>query len=216
MYKALPPLLLLNEKSVRKWYKGDLYLFSKEEYYDVIHKIISENTEIVLAEKLTKNVTSLKKKEIRNWLKMNGDYTDELSRLKARSACDTTVLEVVCYAKILTAMEKNETKFKHIIEKEFPELTYNTITKVLDGSYNGESLTLIIDDLFWNSARKFIKILAMNDSVYIYCKNRNDDMDRFDKMTIGQFLYLMEKTYTIKIEQRFKGLNLDLINHFNF
>lgn len=206
VYKALPPLFLLNEKSVRRWYKGSLWLFSKEEYYDVINKIISENSEIALmdSEDSSDLVTPLKKKEALKWLKMNAEYTSELSRLEVRTACNTTILEYVCYAKLISG--KDLYKFKEMIETQFVELEYDVKTDVISGSYNGEAISLIVDSIFWRATKKFMKVLDMNPSLFLYVKNHNDKNDRYEKFTIGEFLFLMEKTFTIKIEQRYKGL----------
>lgn len=206
VYKALPPLLLLDEKTTRKWYKGSPYLFSKEEYYDVIDKVIADNSEVSLCEEDTNVVTPLKKKELRQWLRMNSEYVSELRRLESRSSCNTTVLEFVCYYGIITATDKNENRFKKLIEKQFPEIEYSTEDHVLAGSYNGESVTLIIDNIFWRASKKFTSILAQNPSLMIYVKNKNSDNDRFEKCTIGEYLILMDNTFQIKISQRYKGL----------
>ena len=204
VYKALPPLLKLEEKSVRKWYKGSIYLFSKEEYYDVINTIISENVELAIPEsKTSKVVNPLKKKEAKKWLKLNAEYTSELTRLEARTACDPYILETVCYAKLIA---KNQNDFKKIIEKEYPEMRYDTHDNIFAGSYNGESVTLIIDSIFWRAAKKFMQVLDMNENLWIYAKNRNIANDKFKLYTIGEFLYSMEKTYNVSINQRFKGL----------
>lgn len=210
VYKALPPLLLLNEKSVKKWYTGSLYLFSKEEYYDVINKIVSNNSDIALVDsdrKLpshTTKVTPLKKKEIIRWLKMNNEYTTGLSRLEARAECNPIILEYVCYAKLLNP--NSEEDFKNAIESRFEELTYDKTDHVITGSYNGESISLITDKIFWRATKKFMQILAQNPTLYIYVKNKNEESDRYDLFTIGEFLLLMDKTYAIKIDQRYKGL----------
>ena len=204
VYKALPPLLKLEEKSVKKWYKGSLYLYSKEEYYDVINTIISDNVEIAIPESnKSKVVNPLKKKDTRKWLKMNSEYTSELSRLEARTACDTRILETVCYAKLNS---KNESEFKKIIEKEYKEMSYDTYSKVFSGSYEGQSVTLIIDSIFWRAAKSFMEALDKNDTLWIYVKNRNSENDNYKMYTIGEFLFLMEKTYNVRINQRFKGL----------
>ena len=209
VYKALPPLLLLNEKSVRKWYKGSVWLFSKEEYYQVINKIIADNCEIALEEESTSkkkevSVVPLKKKEILKWLQMNAEYTTELTRLEARSACNTTIIEYVCYAKLLSG--KSDKYFKELIEDQFPELNYDLHTDLISGSFNGENISLIVDTIFWRAAKKFMKILDVNASLFLYVKNKNNDSDRYERYSIGEFLFLMEKTYTVKIEKRFKGL----------
>ena len=205
VYKALPPLLKLEENSVKKWYKGSVYLFSKEEYYDVINHIISENSSIALpngSDDDDKNVDVLKKKDIRKWLKMNAEYTTELLRLEKRTACNPKILEYVCYIKMIT---KSEMEFKKKIEKYFSELEYSLSDNILSGAYNGENVSLIVDSIFWRAAKKFMSILNKNDSLFLYVKNKNSE-DRYDKYTIGEYLMDMEKTYTVRINQRYKGL----------
>ena len=207
VYKALPPLLRLDEKSCRKWYKGSLFLYSKEEYYDVIDAIIADNTEVAI-EDLTSNtksstVTPLKKKELRKWLKKNAEYTSCLSRLESRTACDTSVIEFVCWAKLHT---NSELDMKDMIEEHFPELSYDLGDRLVSGSYQGKSISLIVDEIFWWATKEFMKLLSKNESLFLYVKNRNDDEDRFDRMSISEFLYLMEKTYDVRILQRYKGL----------
>ena len=93
-----------------------------------------------------------------------------------------------------------------MVEKRFPELTYTPSDKILTGSYHGESITLIVDNIVWKSAKKFMSILDKNSSLTVYAKNKNSDSDKYSEYTIGEFLYLMEKTYAIRINQRFKGL----------
>lgn len=208
VYRAVPPLMLLNKKNINKWYKGSPYAYSREEYYEIINKIISNNTEIAIQEAEDCDVVvELKKKDYMKWLTMNAQYTTELNQLKARSACRVDVLEYVCYAKLVNGVnDKNESKFKKMIEKRYPEMEYNTTDQIFRGSIEGESVTLVIDGIFWRSAKRFINILSKNPTIYIYVKNKNNDNDRFDKTTIGTFLFEMDQTYTIGIDSRYKGI----------
>lgn len=207
VYKSLPPLLVLNEKSVRRWYKGSVYLYSREDYYDVINKIISSNSEIAIKPDMhSKNVIPLGTKNYMKWLKMNAEYTTELNRLQARAASNPLIIEFVCYAKLVCGTDKDECQFKDMIEEKFPEIDYDIATQTLRGSLHGESITLIADGIFWKAARKFMRILAENESIFILVKNKNDSTDRYNEYTIGEFLYEMENTYTIKIQQRYKGI----------
>jgi DNA gyrase/topoisomerase IV subunit B len=137
------------------------------------------------------------------WLKLNSEYTTELNRLEARSACDPLVVEFVCYADTIA---KNDNDFKAILEEHFPEMTYDIRNMTLSGSLNGQSTSLIVDSIFWKAAKKFMKILKENYSIFIHVKNKNDENDRYQQYTIGEFLYKMENTYTIKIQQRYKGI----------
>lgn len=204
VYKALPPLLVLNEKSVRKWYKGSILLYSREEYYKVINSIISNNSQIAVEFDDDGSVEALKKERCQKWLMMNIDYITELERLEARAACDPLILEYVCWAELTTNGDQN--KFKKLIEKKYPELEYDKDIKSIQGSYNKESVSLIVDKIFWKSAKKFMRILSMNSSIFIHVKNRNDDSDNYKKYTIAEFLYEMNDCYTVKINQRYKGI----------
>ena len=204
VYKALPPLYILNEKTAKKWYKGSILLYSRSEYNDVINQIISNNSEIAIEVPGDKNnVVPLKKKEYYRWLKMNTEYTTELDHLEARaSSGNLMILEFVCYAYM---MSKNDKEFGQMITDQYPELAYNAASETITGSNDGESTSLIVDDIFWNNAKKFMKLLSNNDSLYIHVKNKNDTDGEYTRYTIGEFLYKMEKTYTIDIQQRYKG-----------
>lgn len=205
VYKALPPLLILNMKAISKWYKGSPYCYNKEDYYEVINKIIADNSEIAIEINEKNVVKNLKKKDYMKWLKMNAEYTTELKQLNARTACRTDILEYVCYAKVVCANDKTEKRFKKMIESEFPEMNYlpdHTFT----GSVDGESVTLVIDDIFWSSTKRFMKVLVNNPSIYIHIKNKNEKSDRYERTTIGRFLFDMENMYTVKILQRYKGI----------
>ena len=141
---------------------------------------------------------------------MNIEYTSELSRLEARTACNPTILEYVCYAKLHC---KNEIEFANMLKKEFKEMTYTMDDNILSGSYEGEAVSLIIDSIFWRAAKKFMRVLDNNQSLYLYVKNKNDSHDSYDRYTIGEYLYLMDKTYTVRINQRFKGLIYQSLSH---
>ena len=154
----------------------------------------------------SKNVIPLGTKNYMKWLKMNAEYTTELNRLQARAASNPLIIEFVCYAKLVCGTDKDECRFKDMIEEKFPEIDYDIATQTLRGSLHGESITLIADGIFWKAARKFMRILAENESIFILVKNKNDSTDRYNEYTIGEFLYEMENTYTIKIQQRYKGI----------
>lgn len=202
VYKALPPLYTIDPKQVRKYYKGDPWLFDKKEYYELFNTMISNNVEVAIDDE--DGVHKLKKKELQRWLEINDEYLLELDSLVKRSAGHPLILEYVCYYKILSW--NDEDKFKEYIEKEFHELKYDIHESSLVGSYEGEFISLITDKLFMRIAERFIGLLAENPSFFIYSKNKNDKQDKYDKMTIGQFLESMNKSFNIKIDKRFKGL----------
>ena len=48
--------------------------------------------------------------------------------------------------------------------------------------------------------------MSQNDTVFVYAKNKNDTTDTYDRFTIGDFLYKMDQSYSVKIDQRYKGI----------
>lgn len=213
VYRGLPPLLLLDKRSAKKWYNGDLWLYDKNERTDIIDDLIVKNTRIAIPDgpETKKNpnpeVIPLSKKEHKRWMKMNKDYYDQLNRAEERANSNNKIiLETICWFKLLCACDKNELRFKELIESAFPEMTYDIGEKSLYGSYNGEHITVIIDKIFLNMTKRFMKCQAANQSMYVYVKNANDTHDLYEKMTIGQYMALNKSKYNIGIEQRYKGL----------
>ena len=48
LYKAMPPLYLMDLKSLRRFYTGREWLYDKNEYYHMLNTIIADNCEIAL------------------------------------------------------------------------------------------------------------------------------------------------------------------------
>lgn len=211
VYRAMPPLYLLDKKSLKK-YNGREWLYDKKEYYSLYNTIIASNTTIAYEEpsardkntrskKSSKDVRVLSKKEKIEWLELNSEYTLELNNLAKKAYCANYILEYVCWDLILTG--ENEKKFKTMIEQQFPEMTYDLYNHSLTGSWNGEHFSLICDRLFVKSAKRFITLLSSNPSLFIYCGNKEGE--NMEEMTIGQFYDLMYNRHGLSILQRFKG-----------
>lgn len=204
VFRAMPPLYLLDKKSLKKFYNGREWLYDKQEYYDLLNTIIANNATIALPKKSSKKneVNILSKKEKKEWLSLNAEYNLELLNLSKKATCDETILEYVCW--YLLESDGNVGLFKKLIEKEFNEMEFDPSNQVLLGSWNGNYFSLICDKLFLKSAKRFMNLLSQNISLFVYCGDKNgDDME---KMTIGQFFNLMHRNYNVKIEQRFKGI----------
>lgn len=202
LFKAIPPLYIVDTKSIKKYYTGDPWLFDKKDYYELFNTMISNNVEVGIDD--DKEIRILKKKELRMWLELNGEYLLELDSLVKRSASEPLILEYACYYKLISLGDEH--KFKKLIEETFSELTYDIYESSLAGSYEGKYVSLITDKLFMRMAQRFIQALADNPSFFIYCKNKNEKNDPFNKLTIGQFLKQMNSSFNININQRFKGL----------
>lgn len=205
VYKAIPPLYTFDKKSLKKYSNANSWIYDKKEYYALFNKIIAQNVSLVIEQGDVRDpmAVELGKKQVLEFLDLNSEYLLELDSLVNRSSCNPTILEYVCWYKIIT--RGDEERFKKLIEKQFPEIKYNIAESSLYGSYNAEQISLICDAIFMKMAKRFIKLLSQNAELEIYCKNANAD-EKLEKMTIGEFLTAMGSRYAIKIAKRFKGL----------
>ena len=214
LYKAMPPLYLMDLKSLRRFYAGREWLYDKLEYYNMLNTIIVNNCEICLepegevakgkskTNQLPK-VVPLTDQQAMKWLGMNSEYKLELDNLGKKAACDPRILETVCFLK---QRYKNPMDFKEQIEAVYPEMVFDLKSESLMGSWNGEYFTLICDKLFdWSSAR-FLRELGQNPTLHVWYRNKKNPDDRFSRVTVGEFLTEMERVFNVKIDQRFKGL----------
>lgn len=216
LYRGMPPLYKLNTKKTKLPSNHD-YIFDKKEYYDLYHRIISENLDISLMIPHTEKqivqgkgeVQQLSKKEKIKMLDQTIGYLDELRTLQKRAFCNITVLEYVCFFLAMTEDAPRGT-FERLLRSKFPELDYRKEYKSIMGSYEGENVSLIIDDIFMRMAHRLIGMIHNLPSFYLLVKNRRDQEDsrpdKWDLMTYGEFMTMCDKTYRIDIEQRFKGL----------
>ena len=206
LYRVIPPLYLIDKDSIKKYYKEREWLYDKYEYYHMYNTIISNQVEIAL-ENPDKTVVELSKKQAYEWLKDNSEYNLELSNLGKKAATSETLVEYVCYYKLFTSSYKDpEKKFKKLIEKEFPEMTYDLKNMSLMGTWDGKWYTLICDGLFMKYAKRFLQEVSKNRSIFLYSRNKSDKDSKLVRSTIGEFFKEVYSTYNVKIEQRFKGL----------
>ena len=214
VYKAIPPLYLMDIKSMKKFASGKReWLYDKYEYYDLYHNAIADISEIELEVetevpkgKSTKSVVSyvaLPKKQFVNWLNMNSEYLAELVNLGKKAACNMIIAEYVCYFK---AKYPNAADFRDALYKEFPEMNYDAATESLIGSWNGNYFSLICDRLFMRSAARFMPQMLKNQTIFVRYRLKNEKDKKFTRCTIGEFLALMELTVKLIIEQRYKGV----------
>lgn len=209
VYKAMPPLYLMDLKSLRRFYSGREWLYDKVEYYTMLNTIIADNCEICLeiepatSKRRSPVIQRLTRQEAMDWLGINSEYKLELDNLGKKSACSTNILETVCFLKRHT---KNPTDFRKEIDKAFPEMTYDPRTYSLMGSHNGEFFSLICDTLFDKISARFMGEIENNEHLYVWYRNRKSSTDKLKRATIGEFLDDMSKVFNVKIDQRYKGL----------
>ena len=171
LYKAMPPLYLMDLKSLRRFYSGREWLYDKLEYYQMLNTIIVNNCEICLEAEDGKSnkksrlpkVVALSDKDAMAWLNMNSEYKLELDNLGKKAACDPRILEMVCFLK---QRYPKTLDFKEQIETVYPEMKFDPRTESLMGSSNGQFFTLICDKLFDRSAERFLRELGRNPSLY--------------------------------------------------
>lgn len=215
IYKAMPPLYLMDEKSIKKYNPERLWLYDKWEYYHLYHRIIADNTEVWLEHTPLKAIEKnrppkfgddclerLNKRQTLDWLNLNAEYMLELNNFEKKATGNAIILETIAYYKTLF---QRESDFERHILDAFPEMNYDTTTHTLRGSLNSEHFTLICDNLFMRSASRYIKQMVQNPSIYIWFRQRGTD-DKPVRCTIGEFLALMQDTIKLKIDQRFKGV----------
>lgn len=204
LYIALPPLYLLDNKTLKKYKLKEPWLFDRKEAQALFSNIIADNVKLAMSDEDGGSVYELKKKEIVKWVDMNAEYLVTLNNLQNRSGCDIPeLLEYVCYYKILTL--NDDQKFKKLIEKKFPEVKYDMNDYSIYGSHEAKNVSLIVDELFMKMASRTIKLIAENPAYHIHYKIKTSDED-YKEVTIGEFLSLMEKMFAISFHSRFKGL----------
>lgn len=217
VFKAMPPLYLMDQSSLKKYYSGREWLYDKYEYYDLYHNVIADNIDFwieetpadVLKKGITPKITApyitkMNKKQIVMWMNMTSEYSAELNNLGKKAACNTTLLEMVCAFK---KTFKNKKEFEEAIHNNFPEMHYDSKAESLMGSMDGDYFSLICDSIFDYSASRYMQQLAKNDNhIYVWFKSKKDPDAKPIRCTIGQFLDIMTSTINLKIEQRFKGV----------
>lgn len=217
LYRVLPPLYRLDAKKMKNYGSGKDYIFDKKEYYDLFHKVIANSLKVKMVEPKTQTqvvngageVTELTKKQLLSMLDATTGYLDELRTLQKRSFCNRDVLEYICYFLVMTQDAPKGT-FEKLLHKKFPELNYAKEFNSIMGSYEGENISLIVDDIFLRMAHRLMRMIANLPAFYLLVKNTKDKEDprpdKFELMTFGQFMEMCDKSFMIDIEQRYKGI----------
>lgn len=206
IYKAIPPLYLMDEKT-RKKYKCEKYLYNKLEYFDLRHKIFADHIEL-LEESKDGGANKLTTKQVKNWLDINREYSVALDALQSYAIIDRFILETLTDLTLSYDLRKKDQREKYFkaAKKLLPELgDYDTDIMRVEGVHNGDVFAVIIDDLFFKNARNLIEVLSRNASLYVGYRKKGSN-DEFRRMTIGQCLQEITNEYSFNTGQRFKGL----------
>lgn len=203
VYKAISPLYKIDTYPIRKYYKGNYWLYSKKELYGVFNDIVVNNINIAIPGSKKGEMIELNKAQKKHFLEINTEYLMEYDMLIARTSGHEIILEYAAYYRFL--YKKDVTKFKKAIEKKFPEITYDILDQSITGSYEGESISLLVDDLFDDIAKRLYNLFDKNDFFeFYYCNKNNDEI--MTHTSIAQFFREMRHLYNVKTLQRFKGL----------
>lgn len=206
VYKAISPLYTIDTYPIKKFYKGNSWLYSKKELYGVFNNIIANNISIAYKPnpRVSDEVVEMSRDEKMRFLELNSEYLMEYNMLIARTSGHPIILEYAAHYRNLAG--KDLKLFKKMIESKFPETNYDILEQSLTGSYEGQSISLLVDDLFDVISRRVRNLLDKNYFFTFYYKNENDKDGVYEETTIAQFFMAMEKLYDVTVLQRFKGL----------
>ena len=157
LYKAISPLYKIDTYPIKKFYNGNYWLYSKKELYDVFNDIVTNKINIAFKAN-DGSMIELSKAQKKRFLESNSEYLMEYDMLIARTRGHEVVLEYAVYYRYLYG--KNVDKFKKAIEKKFSEIEYDIINQSLTGSYEGEPVSLIVDDLFDVMAKRLTFLIS--------------------------------------------------------
>jgi DNA gyrase/topoisomerase IV subunit B len=146
----------------------------------------------------------LEKEPLIDFLNKNDDYLIELTSLVKRTSCPPILLEYIVWSHI--AEPFNKQLMIDQVRKIFVELDYDPINNCLSGSIDGESVSLIIDSLFFKMIQRFVFIMEKNHFLLLQYRNKKDDDGKVHDATIGEFLENMDVMFNLPIEKRCKGL----------
>lgn len=220
VYKVVPPLYLIDTKPIRQYYGGKEFLFNKTEIDTIFNTIVARNIKLSVVHPRSisqiarghGDVEELNVSQAMTLLQGNSEYYDELDNVHRRTACPIDVLEPVCYFHLISRGATDpQGMFKELISKRFPELTYDEMAQSIYGSYNGENIALIVDDLFFHVAKRFFRLMSANPVFWVLYKGKKKEDDDPQKndwtlATYGGFMEFCKKTFVIPIRQRYKGL----------
>ena len=206
IYKAVPPLYMMDEKS-RKKYKCAKYAYDKPEYFEMRSKVYANHIEI-LEEDQDGKARLLNLKETVAWMNKNREYSKALDSLQGYANIDPYILERLTDLSLEYNFKKvsDRDKFFQAAKKILPEIEeYDATLSTVSGAHEGNMFALILDEVYFKNAKPLIDILAQNPSLFVAYRKRGSD-DQFTRATIGQALEVIMNGYSIEAEQRFKGL----------
>lgn len=190
VYKAISPLYKLNDKETP-------YVIDKKHYVEVVEKKVSKALRIFDA-RTNKMYDS---EMLRQFLLINRDYFDELSRVATNLSIDALFLERLI-------MVLNSKDLNKAIQEYYPEITIEN--DYLSGIVDGQYQILVLDRLFRKKIKKlvtYIHEINKNRMNLIVCDidSKGEITNTRGEMTVGEFMILYN-TFNPEIVMRYKGL----------
>ena len=192
VYKSCPPLYKIKDKK-------QPFIVSREQMINVFERKIGDNVKIV--DPKTKSI--MDRGKFTEFLMMNRQYLDELTRLSNHFAVNPLLIEFILF-------NRDNKKFEKALRSKFPEMSVDDsglkdsilINGIIDGKYQ----MIYIDKIFDKKCKKMLKIIKMNQLLeYEVLEKRDREYENIGRLTLGQFFQRVQKYYP-KIEMRYKGL----------
>lgn len=191
VYKAVMPLYKLTGID-----GNDIYTYSKSQYFDVYVERASEYVML----KFDMNDDFISKDNMKRFLETNRPYGTWLETMSGFYTLHPDIIEF---------MAANE-NFREIISELGPELKYDSKNDSINGIYDGNFYSIIIDDVFVDGLSVLTKgITEGNNGIYKYYVYKQyktkKEPEYIGYMTIGQIMTLCSQ-YEPQIQERYKGL----------
>lgn len=166
---------------------------------NVFERRIGDNVKVV--DPKTKSV--MNKGKFTEFLLINRQYLEELTRLSNHFAVNALLIEFILF-------NRTSKKFEKDLKKKFPEMCVDEsglkdsmlLTGIIDGKYQ----MVYVDKIFDKKCKKMMKIIKANELVeYEVLEKRDKEYENIGELTLGQFFQRVQKYYP-KIVMRYKGL----------
>ena len=201
VYRVITPLYRINdkirEKSKNK-YSKEFYLYSKDEFFEAYEKQASKEVKIKFN---LDDDDFVSRSNMKRFLKTNRDYFQWL---------DTMSKQYSIHPDILEYMASHINSFRKDINTAFPEIHYDDKEKSINGVYDGEVYSLMLDNIFMSCLEYLTKVINDGNNgiykyhMYKYMKSKNED-SYVGYLTIGQIMARCQ-VYEPDIGSRYKGL----------
>lgn len=195
VYRVITPLYSLRTSVKSKKLDKELYLYSKDEFFDVYEKRASDYYSL----KLYPDSNYISSIAMRRFLKTNRDYYQLIDMISNRLTTSPDIIEYMAY---------HINDYKTTISERFPEIKYNKRDNSIIGSYDGDFHSFIIDEDLQKDLHYLHEIIAIgneNHFTYHLYKKSGKEYAYLGEQTIFSIMTYCQ-TQEPEVESRFKGL----------